>query len=126
LSWSTKNADFFLEFARNPLDVGSKTWLHEHVQNYMSQPNEEPNMPNTNTLALPIAIWKVLTDKDEPLRINEIIREMKIRGYWRSHNGRTNNQVAKTIEREIRERRENAKYKRIEPGLYSWGRPASG
>ncbi len=83
-------------------------------------------MRNTNTLALPIAIWKVLTEADEPLRINEIIREMATRGYWRSHDGRTTGRVAKTIEQEIRERRENAKYRRIEPGLYSWGRPASG
>jgi hypothetical protein len=83
-------------------------------------------MRNTNTLALPIAIWKVLTDADEPMRINEIIREMATRGYWRSHNGRTNNQVAQTIEREIRECRENAKYQRIEPGVYAWSRPASG
>lgn len=83
-------------------------------------------MRNTNTLALPIATWKVLTDADEPLRIHEIIREMATRGYWRSHNGRTNNRVVKTIEREIRERRENAKYQRIEPGLYSWAKPASG
>jgi hypothetical protein len=45
LSWSTKNADFFLEFARNPLDVGSKTWLHVHVQNYMSQPAKKKAAP---------------------------------------------------------------------------------
>ena len=83
-------------------------------------------MQPTKTLALPIAIWKVLTDADEPLPIDAIIREMATRGYWRSHDGQTNGQVAETIEHEIRERRENAKYRRIKPGLYSWGRPASG
>ncbi len=33
-------------------------------------------MRNTNTLALPIAIWKVLADANEPMRLGEIIRAM--------------------------------------------------
>ena len=83
-------------------------------------------MRNTNTLALPIAIWAVLLEVDEPMTIHEIIREMARRGFWRSHNGRTNNRVAKTIEGEILERRENAKFRRVDGGKYTWLKPAAG
>lgn len=83
-------------------------------------------MRNTNTLALPIAIWFVLLEADDPMTVDEIIDAMAKRGFWRTHNGRTNGRVAKTIDREIRERGSNAKYRRVDGGKYTWLKPAAG
>ncbi len=66
------------------------------------------------------AAAKVLAESGEPMRAKEIVEQMEAKGYWKSPGGKTPHAtIYAAILREIRDKGKDARFKKMERGLFA-------